>query len=29
LIENGFGVLRLWESEIKIMNIEDFRNKLN
>lgn len=28
LIENGFKVLRLWEFEIKKMNINDFKNKL-
>ncbi len=28
LIEKGFSVLRLWESEIKVMNINDFENKL-
>ena len=29
LIEKGFKVLRLWEHEIRIMNIENFTNKLN
>ncbi len=28
LIEKGFKVLRLWEFEIKSMNINDFKNKL-
>ena len=28
LISNGFKVLRLWEFEIKEMNINDFKNKL-
>lgn len=28
LIEQGFKVLRIWESEIKIMNIDDFKNKI-
>ncbi len=29
LIEKGFKVLRLWEIEIRSMEIEDFQNKLN
>lgn len=28
LIEKGFKVLRLWESEIKEMNVQDFKNKI-
>lgn len=28
LIEKGFRVLRLWENEIKTMNINEFKNKL-
>ena len=28
LIEKGFKVLRLWESEIKIMNLREFKNKI-
>ncbi len=28
LIENGFKVLRLWEREIKVMSIDDFKNRL-
>ena len=29
LIAKGFRVLRLWENEIKVMKIEDFKDKLN
>lgn len=29
LIEQGFKILRLWEKEIKVMNIKEFKNKLN
>jgi len=29
LIKNGFKVLRLWENEIKIMNLEKFKEKIN
>ncbi len=29
LIEKGFKVLRLWEREIRLMNLESFKNKLN
>jgi len=28
LIEKGFKVLRLWEREIRVMNVEDLQNKL-
>ncbi len=28
LIEKGFKVLRLWEREIRVMNIDDFRERL-
>ena len=28
LIEKGFRVIRLWEHEIKVMNVEDLQNKL-
>ena len=28
LIENGFKVLRLWEHEIKVMEVNDFKDKL-
>ena len=28
LIEKGFKVLRLWERDIKIMDINDFKEKL-
>jgi len=28
LIEKGYKVLRLWEDEIKVMNLNEFRNKL-
>ena len=28
LIEKGFKVLRLWENEIRVMSINDFKNKL-
>ena len=29
LIEKGFKVLRLWESEIKTMNLDKFKTKIN
>ncbi len=29
LIKKGFRVLRIWGSEIKVMNLNDFKNKLN
>ncbi len=29
LIQKGFKVLRLWEREIRIMNISDFKKKIN
>ena len=29
LIEKGFKVLRLWEREIRVMNVEDLQNKLD
>ncbi len=29
LIEKGFKVLRLWERDIKVMNISDFKEKIN
>ena len=29
LIEKGFKVLRLWESEIKDMNLNNFKEKMN
>ena len=28
LIEKGFNVIRLWENDIRVMNINDFKNKL-
>jgi very-short-patch-repair endonuclease len=28
LIEKGFKVLRLWENEIRVMNLDDFKHKL-
>ena len=28
LIEKGFKVLRLWEHEIKVMSLDDFKNKI-
>lgn len=28
LIERGFKVIRIWENEIRILSIEDFKNKL-
>lgn len=28
LIENGFKVLRLWEHEVKVMNLDKFKEKL-
>jgi very-short-patch-repair endonuclease len=28
LIEKGFKVLRLWENEIKLMNVSDFKQKI-
>ncbi len=28
LLEKGFKVLRLWEHEIKLMNLENFKNKI-
>jgi very-short-patch-repair endonuclease len=29
LIEKGFNVIRLWESEIRKLTLEDFKVKLN
>lgn len=29
LIEKGFKVLRLWENEIKVMNVKDFQRRIN
>lgn len=29
LIQKGFKILRLWENEIKVMELNDFKNKLN
>ena len=28
LISKGYNVIRIWENEIRIMTVEDFRNKL-
>jgi len=29
LIEKGFRVIRLWEHEIKVMELNDFKNKVH